>query len=308
TEKLERSDGDGYGDACYKAFTHKVRIAQAQKRVAKGKLVRKPSPVRKVLRKREDRRPSNILPPVCIICRKEKWMKREGTGTRPLETLVQGGSEGHMFIEAAALLHREDIFRVLNYKGDLLADEANAGYSYPTVLVVSPDTDVFVLAIAMAHRKKKAVFCLRAHPGFASTIADFGTEWTPSEETLKNLEAFVCALYGSKSDTDVNSLRHHLFLSAQTHGDNTLPPNQDSFNLHAMCTAYQTGIHRRCLNQYICAPPQSHGWMLDDNGFLVFKWMSLPAVPPLVSEFVQDVRDVPAANVRSLAQACACVN
>ncbi|KAK7460751.1 hypothetical protein BaRGS_00038829 [Batillaria attramentaria] len=89
TEKLERSDGDGYGDACYKAFTHEVRIAQAQKRVAKGKLVRKPSPVRKVLRKREDRRPSNILPPVCIICRKEKWMKRKGTGTRPLETLVQ---------------------------------------------------------------------------------------------------------------------------------------------------------------------------------------------------------------------------
>ncbi|KAK7469677.1 hypothetical protein BaRGS_00036306 [Batillaria attramentaria] len=279
-----------------------VRIAQAQKRVAKGKLVRKPSPVRKVLRKREDRRPSNILPPVCIICRKEKWMKREGTGTRPLETLVQGGSEGHMFIEAAALLHREDIFRVLNYKGDL-ADEANAGYSYPTVLVVSPDTDVFVLAIAMAHRFDCSLM-LQVLPRQLQILAQSG----PQVRKLKNLEAFVCALYGSKSDTDVNSLRHHLFLSAQTHGDNTLPPNQDSFNLHAMCTAYQTGIHRRCLNQYICAPPQSHGWMLDDNGFLVFKWMSLPAVPPLVSEFVQDVRDVPAANVRSLAQACACVN
>ncbi|KAK7467983.1 hypothetical protein BaRGS_00036789 [Batillaria attramentaria] len=124
TQKPERSDGDGYHDACYKAFTHKVRIAQAEKRVAKGKLVRKPSPVRKVLRKREDRRPSNILPPVCIICRKEKWVKRKGTGTRTRETLLQGGSEGHGFLEAASLLHREDILRDLNYKDDLLAVEA----------------------------------------------------------------------------------------------------------------------------------------------------------------------------------------
>ncbi|KAK7478029.1 hypothetical protein BaRGS_00030705 [Batillaria attramentaria] len=98
TQRPERSDEDGYHDACYKAFTHEVRIAQAEKRVAKGKLVRKPSPVRKVLRKREDRRPSNILPP--------------------------GGSEGHMFLAAAALLHREDILRDLNYKADLLAVEA----------------------------------------------------------------------------------------------------------------------------------------------------------------------------------------
>ncbi|KAK7496295.1 hypothetical protein BaRGS_00012460 [Batillaria attramentaria] len=62
-------------------------------------------------------------------------MKRKGTGTRPIETLVQGGSEGHMFIEAAAVLHREDIYRDLNYKGDLLADEAKYHASCYTQLL-----------------------------------------------------------------------------------------------------------------------------------------------------------------------------
>ena len=63
---------------------------------------------------------------------------------------------------------------------------------------------------------------------------------------------------------------------------------QQPLDLHIMRAAYQAGINRRCLVQNIAAPsPLAHGWMQDENGKLAFKWLSIPDVPPFVSDFVR---------------------
>lgn len=86
-------DEDGYHESCYNAYTHKRRISDATARKEKC-VEREPSPVKATAPKRASQRQTskkraeNVLPRICIICRKSKWRKKHG-GARSQEGLMQ---------------------------------------------------------------------------------------------------------------------------------------------------------------------------------------------------------------------------
>lgn len=67
---------------CYIKFTNKRRIAQTERRVEKGKATGVVSPRKRTQRQNHSRasttRSEHILPPLCILCRKNKQTKSAG--------------------------------------------------------------------------------------------------------------------------------------------------------------------------------------------------------------------------------------
>ena len=100
------------------------------------------------------------------------------------------------------------------------------------------------------------------------------------------LEAFVCLLYGQPQCTDINRAQYNIFRTGLSN-DRVLPPNRDSLRQHSLRANYQCAIHRLSLDAEICAPsPLNHGWT-EDEGRLVFTWMTLPLAPDDIIKNVQ---------------------
>ena len=134
--------------------------------------------------------------------------------------------------------------------------------------------------------KKSVLQVLTKYPEFLSCFADLGQTWTPSSELCKDLERFVCRLYGSE-ETSINAVRLALFKKKKAN-EYILPPTEDSLDLHTKRAAYQTAIWRRCGEQEIKPPPpEEHGWTMTEGSGLEPQWSLKPTMPPAVTQFVQ---------------------
>ena len=73
-------------------------------------------------------------------------------------------------------------------------------------------------------------------------LLELGNSEHASTETLENVRLFFCMLYDTKTETsDINYLRYHLFCRKQAKNE-TLPPTDDSLDLHTMRCNFQTLI------------------------------------------------------------------
>ena len=79
----------GYHLQCYARFNNNRRIEQAKKRLENGRKTGVVSPKKHLRRREEEPSTSNILPAVCLLCRKSKWIK--SMGKRAPERLCQVG-------------------------------------------------------------------------------------------------------------------------------------------------------------------------------------------------------------------------
>ena len=77
---------------------------------------------------------------------------------------------------------------------------------------------------------------------YVKALVDLGSSWELSDETLKNIEEFVCELYVKKCN-DVDLLRYDLYCAK---GDKVepeaLPPYRSSLKLHIFRANYQSTI------------------------------------------------------------------
>lgn len=126
--------------------------------------------------------------------------------------------------------------------------------------------------------KLRAFELICSNNKFRDAMADLGSTFRCSDETMRILEEFVCSLYAVKG-TSVNEVRYKLFCSKSL-SEQRLPPTEDALSLHVARACYQSAIHRRATQQFIEAPsPDGHGWVIDD-GELRIKWMSKTPAPP----------------------------
>lgn len=126
--------------------------------------------------------------------------------------------------------------------------------------------------------KEKAFSVVLNDDNFSKAFSQLGKDFSIEENTLKTLETVVCRLYG-QDVTSVNEARYCVFQLNPKSTEQSLPPTADALKLHTLRANYQAAVHRRAIQQYICAPsPVGHGWNMED-GLLVVNWMENDPAP-----------------------------
>ena len=121
---------------------------------------------------------------------------------------------------------------------------------------------------------------------FRGTMSLLGTSFEVSEQTQKEAEAFVCALYGKASFVDINELRYHLFCT-RPGSTSQLPPCCDALKYHTIRAAYQATVWRRAPEaKPQISSPDGHGWKFGDAGVLSIHWMDQLPAPQALLELV----------------------
>lgn len=105
-----------------------------------------------------------------------------------------------------------------------------------------------------------------------------------NDDKIKSAEKFVCQIYGSAGEEDIDKVRVKLFIGSRSM--QTLPPTSDALRFHIQRVHYQASVWRQAHCTHPNLPePTTHGWKLMD-GQLVPILMSLPAVPESCLEVV----------------------
>lgn len=72
---------------------------------------------------------------------------------------------------------------------------------------------------------------LERNRGYVDTFASLGSTFPPSEDLVRQLNKFVCLVYGDKASENANKCRFTLFKSGKC-SDDMLPPTCDSLVQH----------------------------------------------------------------------------
>ena len=88
--------------------------------------------------------------------------------------------------------------------------------------------------------KGKAFKLMMEKERYVQASVDLGSSWKLSDKTLKNIEEFVCELYGKKCN-DVDLLRYDLYCAKGSKVEpEALPPCRSSLKLHIFRANYQS--------------------------------------------------------------------
>ena len=139
----------------------------------------------------------------------------------------------------------------------------------------------------MAKEIKVSVWKIaKAKEEYAQTFSNLGTETIPSVNLTKQLYHFICHLYGFEGYSDINRVHFEMFKSGKFDED-LLPPNEDSLDQHISRANFQCYIWRRSMQAVLNLPSYcNHGWKLDGEGNILVNWMTLPAAPDSILEFI----------------------
>jgi hypothetical protein len=109
-------------------------------------------------------------------------------------------------------------------------------------------------------------------------MKSLGDSWSLSKATIKNLETFVCRIYGHTKIDDINEARFKDFC-AKTLDEKRLPPTKDSLHLHFQRANYQARIYKLALLGITDLPePSKHGWTIVDSQLEIL-WTTMPPAP-----------------------------
>ena len=127
---------------------------------------------------------------------------------------------------------------------------------------------------------------LQRHQGFTETFSLLGNVERVTKEFINSLNKFVCLLYNDKVSTDDDECRYNLFKTGKC-SDETLPPNFESLLKHIGRANFQATVWNQCLSSNLNVPlPENNGWLVSE-GQLEISWMTKPATPDSLIEFVQ---------------------
>ena len=117
-------------------------------------------------------------------------------------------------------------------------------------------------------------------------ILQLGHRDNPSAELTKQLHHFVCHLNGFEGYSDINRVRFEMFKGGKF-DEQLLPPNEDSLDQHFSRANFQCYIWRRSTQPILNLPSFcNHGWKIGTEGNVLINWMTLPATPDSILEFI----------------------
>ena len=133
--------------------------------------------------------------------------------------------------------------------------------------------------------------CWKIAQDYLSTFSNLGKEFEMTDDLIKELEEYVCRLYGGKS-SDVNALRNEIFWKTLKNKKRVinlfhLPPCRSSLKLHARRSNYIAKIWRQADQKImVYESPQQHGWNEDYS----LEWVD-EIFPTDIAKHL-DVRDI----------------
>ena len=135
--------------------------------------------------------------------------------------------------------------------------------------------------------KVKAFKVLKKSSSSYYGLKTLGDDINISEESIYNLQQFVCHLYmQTYKDSDIDNLRYKLFCQKRAKNE-SLPPTADSLLHHIKRANYQSLIWRKALvAEQMLDSPTGNGWEHDKEGNLVPVLMNKPTAPNAILEFV----------------------
>ena len=130
--------------------------------------------------------------------------------------------------------------------------------------------------------KGKAYKVLVNEERFIDAISIIGEEINLQHVAVKDIEEYICSLYGAKDSSDINELRYTMFTSGKKLPDpQRLPPTADALKLHLKRYNYQVLEWKKALDRNFELPDSDgHGWC-KNNGKLTFEWVTQLPAPEL---------------------------
>ena len=154
--------------------------------------------------------------------------------------------------------------------------------------------------------KVKPIKVLQKMQRFRPLFASIGETWNTSEDLIKQLDEFTCAMYGKPKVSSVNDLRLQMLqqrcsddgkLDASLNIDIArLPPCLQCLEKHIRRVNFQVAIWRRAhVAEYdVPDPTNGHGWILQ-NGLIQPLWTSGDVLPiqlePVLERVVEHTPD-----------------
>ncbi|XP_065184634.1 uncharacterized protein LOC135815285 [Sycon ciliatum] len=127
--------------------------------------------------------------------------------------------------------------------------------------------------------KKKAWKVLKSKQSHQIALAHMGDNFVLPVNLQKEVEKYVCHLYGHPELESINEARYKAFCS-RSPPPAQLPPCADSLEQHVKRANYQAGVWKRALVASPDLPSISdHGWRVDDSNVMIM-WGLLPPAPP----------------------------
>ena len=124
--------------------------------------------------------------------------------------------------------------------------------------------------------KVKPLNLMKTNSDYVSLFCSLGEDEHVNDDLYKDIEKFVCHLYGKKNESSINNLRYHLY--CQGGGKlacELLPPCSNVLRLYSERANYQARIWKHSLDPlYEPLNPVGHGRCLDD-----IDWMHCNPAP-----------------------------
>ncbi len=133
---------------------------------------------------------------------------------------------------------------------------------------------------------------IRNNRSFLRAFGQIGSSTEISENLMKELEKFVCYIYGQRKESSVNTARASIFWKKLKATNKVIdislfPPCQSSLEKHAKRANYVAMIWRQASFPLINEEcPTDHGWLSDYQ----VAWID-EAYPPDVEELLVEVQD-----------------
>ena len=207
-----------------------------------------------------------------------RFVVRSSSGDVDIPVIMLGsGLEGDIVIDSGRSNHR----KILNMNQSTMTQQQKKA-----LLGMHAFTGCAQNSSFFRKGKKK---CWKIAQNQLNAFCQLGESYEISEQMYKDLETFVCRLYGGKGD-DVNKLRSEIFWrtlkkKGQVIDLSLLPPCRISLHLHTRRSNFIARIWRQADRDMMeLEVPQDHGW----NDDFSLEWPQDMFPEDVIKEIVTD--------------------
>ena len=143
---------------------------------------------------------------------------------------------------------------------------------------------------------------LEKNKHYARAFANLGNTWILSQEnTFRELESFVCLMYGYRNEAEIDTVRYIMLgkIVGQDYSLGTkkkvdfsrLPPCKRSLRQHIIRVNYRVRCFKLANRQQPAVPKPyapKQGWIKDTNGTVIPKWVDGCAFPQSIMDVLEE--------------------
>ena len=139
---------------------------------------------------------------------------------------------------------------------------------------------------------------------YSSPFRELGDEWSVKPETIDDIEAFTCLMYGYSRQKSIDTVRGIMLrkmvgedeqLTIKSKIDlSHLPPCRDNLIPHIRRVNHRLAIYKRADIPIFWSPKPydpEQGWQRSDEGVLEPVWSCGPVLPPTLIDLVEKITE-----------------